>query len=198
VCLGEAAYGGLVDVSFVGNVGTSSCIGTNEYDYFMDNITLVRTTSSDCPAPGDVLNGDFSAGISGWTPESTGTADVVSLYGSSWGHLYGAADSCDSPRLKGLVSIPLTTTLPRPALQFEMVAATSMPMQVSIQGGVVHDFLSLSGTMTMTTYSMCISPENQGQVLVVVFESLHPGTCPGSAVREFWFDNVRVATDSSC
>lgn len=198
VCFGEAAYGGLVDVSFVGAPDSTSCTGTMEYDYFVDNFHLGGTTSSVCPAPGDVLNGDFSAGLSGWTPESTGTADVVSMYGSSMGHLYGAPDTCDSPRLESLVSIPLITTLPSPALMFEMAAASSMPMRASIQGGVVYDYIDVSGGSAMTTHSMCISPENQGQVLTVEFESISPGTCPGSTVREFWFDNVRVATDSSC
>ena len=193
----------------VGWQGTSTDTATGETGFMLpdiqgtsdergieiDQVGVIDVTDGSCPAPGTVLNGDFSAGPIHWTPDSSGTAEVIMLSGDYTGHLFGAAGTCDSPRLDGKISIPLRSTLSNQALRIQFAGSSGMDMRVSLQfGGEWHaDDKTGVGSTTWTTQYVCIPSEFQGQVLGLQFESLHPGSCSGPE-RDFWFDDLVIVS----
>jgi hypothetical protein len=197
VCLGEAAYGGVVSMGWKADF-TGTCISDAVYTFDVDNPSITTAPSGTCPAPGTVLNGDFTSDLAGWTAAGSGHVGIVTVGSNKQVNLYGRAGSCESPRIDGLVSIPLRSSMPNTALRLEMMGNSGTVFRIELKNGAQFQSRSYTATGAWETLIFCFEPTNQGVVLDLSLESAYPsGGCLSTPTRDFYLDDVVVISDST-
>jgi hypothetical protein len=196
-CLGEAAYGGDIDL-FVGGMVPNGCANfARTLD--LDNVVLEPADPVECPAPGTVLNGDMQLGNAGW--DITWTSNGASV---TW---QGAVDIemtmdlpagvCSTARVEGQISVPLTTTVPNAAVTFAGTADGSFNLRV--MNGDVNAYQSFAGTGQEESYAWCMPPELAGGVFTVQVEISNAGSCAAMPARQLVADDFTIVSDAgSC
>ncbi|MEM7437372.1 MAG: hypothetical protein AAF436_19630 [Myxococcota bacterium] len=205
ICLGDAAYGGPVLFQFAASERGSACPiqgGRIEVDRF----SVELAEPGECPLPGEVVNGeadDPGDESIPWIRETQGdaVADYVGEQGLSAVRI-GSPDSAfgDAASMQTVVSVPLPSTLPSPALRIAWRATSDVffQMEIGTFGGIFstdRPLGTLRGTGADEVSTYCLAPWTHGNVIDLAFVML--GNLPGAAV-ELLVDSVQVVTDLRC
>ncbi|MEM7138984.1 MAG: hypothetical protein AAF500_20590 [Myxococcota bacterium] len=205
ICLGDAAYGGPVTFQFAASERGIDCpIGGGRIE--VDRFSVELAEPGECPAPGEVVNGD--ADDPGdetlpWLFETQG--DAVSGYIGAGGL---SAARIGSPNLafgdvasmQTVASVPLPSTLPSPALRMSWRATRDVFFQMEIGSFTAADSTdralgTLLGTGADEVSTYCLPPWTHGNVIDLAFVMI--GVPPGDAV-ELVVDSVQVVSDLRC
>ncbi len=65
VCLGEQAFGGLKTFDLELQAGFGKCPSALNF-ILGENVAIEEVSDAICPMRGEVLNGDFQGGVTGW------------------------------------------------------------------------------------------------------------------------------------
>lgn len=201
VCLGEAAYGGWIDLVFSSAYAPSGCetSPSGVVGLGIDDVAVVFDSS--CPAVGEVPNGDLEAGDgSGWSTFSTGSAVAdTAATGEGVGGSYGArvtlAESCTEARMWVPMSVPLPSTIANPALVFQANLDPGVTARVDVRDTIR---MNLAGTGSFETVSICLPHLVSGGVYDVIFGLASSGTCSLTLGWDFVMDDVQVMNETAC
>ncbi|MEM9195394.1 MAG: hypothetical protein AAGF12_39855 [Myxococcota bacterium] len=206
-CLGEAAYGADVNLQVSAFERSPSCPDGGGIAEF-DRLQIVVAEPGECPTPGEVVNGDAELDGAPWVFAATNAAEAgfvggVGRDGSSGARLLSArADSNDTAAMSTVVSVPLPSTTPSPALRFFWRATSSRVFQVEIGtvdragSGTLRPLGTLRGSDSDESAIYCLPPWTHGNVVDLVFVMTG---LEGDALRsELVVDDVEVISDSRC
>lgn len=193
VCLGEGAYGDAVDFALTAARVPPACRvdPASVPGVWIDDVALEDATPLECPALGEVLNGDFERGELGWS--LAGAATIETGPGPAQASL-GGPDGCPSARIIGKASVPLASSLPGAALEVE---GSGFPRLYVAFGGR-NDLLAMlpTGSGVPEVARICIQPVWAGSVVQVEL-GLGAWSCaPAEAV--YRIDDVRIVADPTC
>ncbi len=194
LCLGEAAYGGIVELALAGEGATSSgtCNPMSTPAYAFDNLAFDSVPPMTCPGPGTVLNGDFGAGATGWTLST----DASIMSGTAT--LVGRAATCGSSFMYGSFSQPLSSSMPHAALVFSQQGTSGWTFNVTVKGGSSIKSEIFTGTGAWTTTTICLDPANEGVVQTLELHNPFPGgLCSSSPYRYVTIDNLTLVSDAA-
>ncbi len=198
-CLGEAAYGGDVEIELSNGSRPYSCPTTDDLN--IDRFEIVPAGPGQCPELGEFNNGDFE-GTNGWefTVAGSSTAGIEDGSGAegSRAGIVRHATRCNNGWMSGSFSVPSASTMPSPALEFWWNATDGYLPRLSFDGN--RDmFAELEGTGVPQTARYCLPPWTQGGVHTVRFELPGvSGACADALPRELVVDNTRIVNDPSC
>lgn len=158
VCLGEADYGGEVEISFMAFDVPSQC----DVDPFhIDNARIEPADPDECPTPQNPIpNGDFSAST-GWVKDSSGGSvsfanDELTINGSV----------CDDVLAVGQAWIPATGTSPPLALELTTNGAIGSHLVVRLNDRAIGSIEGMAGAMTNR---VCIPTWARGAAVTLGF-----------------------------
>jgi hypothetical protein len=211
VCLGEAAYGGPVLVQTGSTEQHPSCFDEPQGDIQVDHVAIVVADPGECPAPGEVLNGDAEedqgsqcdATSTGWRCETTSTAEAGLVEGAGRGGTAGiriAREGSARAAAWTKLSVPSSESLPSPALRFWWKGTSGAPFRFEIgrfegvgQGAFPLDTAIGSGSDENFVY--CLPPWTHGNVVDLIFK-FALGT--STELNELVIDDVEIVSDESC
>jgi hypothetical protein len=192
-CLGEGAFGGNRDLWLAPWLGSSF-----DQQHAIDHLDVVPTTA--CPALGVVTNGTFEDPTNaGWTFDQGSNASYVmaGAVNGSRALVVANATICDLPGAANTtISVPVSATLPSPALRFSTVGTAGTTLFV--QSNNVHlREVALTGAVQVVT--MCLPDWTQGSVVPLTFtlptSTSTGGTCATADSRQAQLDNVSLVSD---
>ncbi len=193
VCLGENDYGGPLTIAFQRAAAASGCT----YDPVqLDDVAIGVAASGQCPLPGQVNNGDFSAGGAGWTadvPSSTYGSAITFTSGPT-GNAVLTGARCGNATLHGWVSLPTATELPNAALSLKYSTTGTGVLQLSLQG----QMLTTLPSGPTTTVHLCVPQWTKGGAARLDISTYLPGGGPCNDTFTATLDDVQVVTDPGC
>ncbi|KPK16965.1 MAG: hypothetical protein AMJ62_03545 [Myxococcales bacterium SG8_38] len=206
VCLGEAAYGGVVTVRLGSREQHFSCFTEPEGDIQVDRLDILLAEPGECPAPGEVLNGTGDEGGGGWQLETTGAAvaelaEGVGRGGTSAVRL--AREGSERAVAWTTLSVPSSESLQSPALRFWWRGTSGLPFKFQIgrydqiggSGTGSHSLDDVFGTGSDVNYLYCLPPWTHGNVVELIFTTLVNGSLDPS---ELVIDDVEIVSDARC
>ena len=200
LCLGERAYQAGTAIGFAG-APPSECSGASApYDrvspFAIDNVAVAAAPS--CPAVGEVINGDFEAGDTGWTKyEGTNSSAAIDTSSGDWAATLGVTNVCANAYITGQLSPPLASTLPNPALELSVNGGLGDELSVRMND---YDALTeLFGTGAEGTTRICLAGWAQGISTNLQFNvSGGSGTCANANVKSFTLDDLGFVSAPEC
>lgn len=199
MCLGEAAYGGTVDLALtaLGGDATGTCEPAHTAGFAYDNLALATAPADLCPAPGTILNGDFEGGDVGWTFTGEGVIED-SGSGNMWARLSVDAGTCGATRMYGTISQPLRATVPNTALRLRAWGLPDWEFNIRLEGASKDDVLFFTGTGSWENLTFCLSQENEGVVHdIEVHVDFPGGTCATQPYRYLYVDDMAIVSSAS-
>ncbi|MCA9580166.1 MAG: hypothetical protein KC416_00140 [Myxococcales bacterium] len=207
LCIGEAGYGGAMEFSFGSTkiISGASCNPLYELDFAIDNAHIGPAKVNTCPAPGEVLNGDFEDGTIGWDAgDSDGLFEVITDGASKVAHLrFDQTDESCYASIRGKVSLRESKNVPFPALQFRWKGTGLTNGQGFLQigvhygpGGGSDNFSATADNGSYKTEKVCLYG-GQGAVVPVEINFSRYQMC-GVATSDLWMDDLTVVNDPSC
>lgn len=203
VCLGERAYGGPIEL-LLGPARRSRLCDEDTGQGFtltFDDVAIQPDEMSECPRPGQVLNGDFEAGVAGWTatPENGVSEIEVGLGqgGGKGGHL-ATSLFCQYPSLEGTASAPLpSAALPSPALRIWSRGSPGAIVDVMLS---THRLTALTGTGEAQVSHACLPRWALGMAhrLAFAFRDRNSQPCTDENKRDFTVDDLAIVSDDRC
>jgi hypothetical protein len=209
VCLGEAAYGGLVRFEVGASERLPDCFSVPSGIIEVDRFDVVPAVSGECPSPGEVHDGDAEGESGFWTfgveqnGEGESAAQIVpgaGKGGSNGARIRKAPDSTKNARMATKISVPLQTTLPSPALRFWHKA--SSPSVYVVELGTITPFRTVRepldtiiGDGAAHTYTYCVPPRYHGGVFDLTFKT---SVANFSGGMELVVDEVELVSDPAC
>jgi hypothetical protein len=203
VCVGDGALGAQTGVSFHSRSMSFDCqfFPEQTYDILVDAVGFAPDAV--CPAIGEVLDADLSAGL--WRPVGTG-AEVSDDHGESGaGARLSLANLCSQSRLLGSVSVPLNRTLARPALTVRYRTSGDADTRVNFGDTRRHPddndlvWANLPQSDTWTTGTICLPEYPKGKVLPLVFELWGGGGGCGTQLDHVvYLDHFDLVSDDRC
>lgn len=226
ICLGESAYGGDVDFGIEPSHQTVKGALDGEYTFRVDRMQIEPAVQGECPAPGEVMNGDFESQM-GWTGSAdtaTSSANIENdgVGGSRAGVLLakgGGMGSCSArPWLRTKVSVPNSDS--GLALQFywktksgldddneEPWVAVDVGLGIGEHANALLFYQwvrpdrpigSLGGQDSNPAIStMCIPPHMKGSVADLTFRMLYGGAhC--DEPRSLTVDDIQIIETAGC
>jgi len=207
ICLGEAGYGGPVKFQVAASGKLADCFSAPEGRIEVDRFAILVAEPGECPAPGEVLNGNAEPGVEGWQflvelggegASSGGVVAGVGNEGSGGARIYKPAGGTNLAAMWTKVSVPRFDTLPSPALSFTVRGVGSQ----RFLGGLGTfpglrvtrrplDMFLADGTASVHTY--CLPPWTFGNVL-----QLYIAMTRSDDEVELVVDDVEVFSDPSC
>ncbi|WP_437996633.1 hypothetical protein WMF26_37375 [Sorangium sp. So ce185] len=203
VCLGERAYGGQIELLLGPSRRSPQCDEEAGQGYILafDDVAIRPDEMSDCPLPGQVLNGDFEAGDAGWTakPEN-GVSEVASGLGQGGGKggRIGTTHFCQYPSLEGTVSAPLPSpALPNPALRIWSQGSPGAVVNVTLS---THQLTALTGTGEAQVSHVCLPRWALGMAhrLAFAYRNRSSQPCTDENQRDFAVDDLAFVSDDRC
>ncbi|WP_437479492.1 hypothetical protein WME75_33690 [Sorangium sp. So ce1014] len=203
VCLGERAYGGPVELLFGPSRRSPLCdeAAGQGYTLAFDDVAIRPDEMSECPLPGQVLNGDFEGGAAGWTatPEN-GVSGIVSGLGQGGGKGGQLATTlfCQYPSLEGAVSAPLpSAALPNPALRIWSQGSPGAVLNVTLS---THQLTALTGTGEAQVAHVCLPRWALGMAhrLAFTYRNRNSQPCTAENKRDFTVDDLAFVSDDRC
>lgn len=186
-CLGAGEVGSSVEFA-LSTLAPESCGGGFAGSVLFDQMRIETASPFTCPAPGQVLNGDFDFGDLGWTTNWTGGA-LVEAAGDSMEAVLPQLNGCTPARIEGQVSIPLADAFPNAALQVVASGSGTVRLEAFGTTPLTNAFALGSG---WTSGRLCLPPSLAGTVIRVGVAQ--EGSCP-SPVR---IASVRLVSDPAC
>ena len=209
VCLGEAGYGGPVKFQVAASEPLPSCFTAPRGSIDVDRFEILVAEPGECPAPGDVLNGDANPDEGGWEFDvetyrvgvaEAGLRDGVGESGSSGAWIYKPAGVENVAAMHTQLSVPLASSLPSPALRFWWKGNPAWWYYVDLGTypgtqieGRTLDSLFGDGAPRVVTY--CLPPWTHGNVVDLSF-AMQSGLFEDEA--ELVVDNVEIFSDPRC
>ncbi|MFB6263495.1 MAG: calcium-binding EGF-like domain-containing protein [Bradymonadaceae bacterium] len=199
VCLGAGSYGGskkLTVRSSSERLSPRVC-GQTKPRLAFDNVRVVPASSSNCPAPGAIPNGDFSSGDKHWNIDKGANwsqASVVASAGKS--RSKGAllqVSRCGNAEFSRPLSIPAATGSKAPALVFD--AAINSNSHPSVSLGVLEK--ELEGNGQFRRHRICLPDWVRGTSKQLKFTLAEGGVC-GNDNFLARFDNVSISQMQGC
>ncbi len=195
LCVGEAGYGDAIAFALQSRSAPASCDGTGATPgVYFDDVALEEALPLECPAVGEVKNGDFEQRLFGWQIEESGRGLVLlELKPDGNSVLFQALDDCSEATATGLVSVPLPTTLPGAALQLR--AAGMSEIDVRFNGASTGS--NFTGTGSREVLTACIPDELAGNAVAVQIglPARRSTNCTSSLPREWVVEEVRLVAD---
>jgi len=205
VCLGESVYGGDTEVRLAPTNPQRALTG---FQLEVDSIQIEPAAQDECPAVGEVVDGDFEAGV--WVARGGGDVRAdIGLGGSNAGHLQSA--NCGQlASLSTTVSIPAKSS--GQALRFAWQASAGASAEIGLglpefseygYAANVRDvspFASVSGPQpTLQVSEACIPPHMFGAVANLTF-SMHKESFANdcATTRTVVVDEVSIVDAPSC
>jgi hypothetical protein len=213
VCLGEAGYGGDVKFQVAISERSPECFGGEPGMIEVDRFEILVADPGECPAPGEVANGDASPGEGDWfhdkqfflgggTPESS-LVEGVGKEGTGGARIYKPAGVTNRAAIGTIVSVPTHETMPSPALRFWWRGTAGHAAQVEI-GTYDNISVSVNGLDTLIadgnehTYTYCLPPWTHGNVVELAFVQIRVNDAYDDQDSEFVIDAVEVFSDAKC
>ncbi len=191
ICLGEAGYGGDVELTLTAVPTATLTCSTRTMT--VDRIRIVPATAGECPA-GVVRNGDFEAD-GGWANTVgpyDGTVQIVAGIGTEGSRgLEIEESSCPySPRAVSSMLVPFTDT---PAVSFAWRSDAGANVLVGLDALTLHVGTG-TGLGAFVTSTLCIPPWKQGLGSPIAFRVDHPNACGAEAN----LDDVAIVSAPAC
>ncbi len=200
LCLGERAYQIGTAIGFSGAASNECSYSSAPYDgvspFAIDNVAIAAAPS--CPAIGEVINGDFEAGDTGWTKYSnTNSSATIDTSSGDWAATLGVTNVCASSYLTGQLSPPLASTLPNPALELSVNGSVGYELGVSMNQ--FSALTELKGTGAEETTRICLAGWAQGISTDLRFYLTGgSGTCATANVQNFTLDDLSFVSAPEC
>jgi len=209
-CLGEAGYEGPVKFQVTAGERKPNCFTAPSGMIEVDSFEIVVADPGECPAPGELLNGEANVDEGGWefdidwAGSGATTASLepgVGESGSSGARIYKPAGGSKFAGIFTQLSVPLPNQeLPSPALRFWWKGSKEWWYSVELGSypgvGILDhrlDTLFSDGTKQTATY--CLPPWTHGNVSDLSF-ILQGGDFADEA--ELVVDNVEIIDDPRC
>ncbi|WP_438015198.1 hypothetical protein WMF18_30530 [Sorangium sp. So ce315] len=203
VCLGARAYGGPIELLLGPSRRSPHCDEATGQGYTLafDDVAIQRDATNECPAPGQVMNGDFEGGAAGWkaTPEN-GVSEVkrgLGQRGGRGGHI-ATTSFCQYPTLEGTVSAPLpSAALPNPALRIWSQGSPGAVVNVLLS---THQLTALSGKGEGQVSHLCLPRWAHGMAHRLAFAYRNRGSqpCTDENKRDFAVDDIAFVSEERC
>lgn len=210
ICLGEAGYGGPVKFQVAASGKLPDCFSAPTGRIEVDRFAIAVAQPGECPAPGEVLNGNAEPGVDGWdfrvesTGEGASSGGVVAGVGndgSGGARIYKPAGGTNLAAMWTKVSVPRFDTLPSPAVRFtvrgvgpgRVLAGLGTFPGLRIVRRPLDSFV-VDGAPSVYTY--CLPPRAFGNVLQLYF-AMRGGPSFAEEV-ELVVDDVEVFSEPSC
>ncbi|WP_437808862.1 hypothetical protein [Sorangium sp. So ce1078] len=203
VCLGERAYGGPIELLLGPSRRSPLCDEATGQGYTLtfDDVAIRPDEMSECPLPGQVLNGDFEGGDAGWTATSeNGVSEIRSGLGQGGGkggHI-GTTLFCQYPALEGTVSAPLpSAALPYPALRIWSQGSPGAVVNVTLS---THQLTALTGSGEAQVSHVCLPRWALGMAhrLAFAYRNRSSQACTDENKRDFAVDDIAFVSDVRC
>jgi hypothetical protein len=133
----------------------------------------------------------------GWEDTSpSGSTSIATAGGNRALRMSGAAATCQTPRAVGIVSPPLSSTLPNPALRFRLRGSNPGGLSVTLRGAERQrqNFVIQSDWRLVT---MCIAEANEGQAFELELELTSPNLCATNPAREVFVGSFSFESDEA-
>lgn len=210
-CLGEAAYGGLVDLQIAPSEKSGTCASSPQdvtEIIEVDRIDIVPATPEDaCPAPGEVFNSDAEADLGGWAFEQVGAATAGfdatrGRDGDSGARLYSDRSAFgDDAVMTTRVSVPQPGDA-GPALGFWWRGSADALFQTEIgtfisRGTSDRSLGTLAGSGGWERGFYCLPPWTHGSVVDLSFQ-LGDRMRPEGEPTELVVDDLEIVLDERC
>ncbi|XXX74238.1 hypothetical protein WMF30_42000 [Sorangium sp. So ce134] len=203
VCLGERAYGGPIELLLGPSRRSPQCDeeAGQGYTLAFDDVAIRPDGTSECPLPGQALNGDFEAGGAGWTATpDNGVSEVRSGLGQGGGKggYIGTTHFCQYPSLEGTVSAPLpSAALPNPALRIWSQGSPGAVVDVTLS---THQLTALTGTGEPQVSHVCLPRWALGMAhrLAFAYRNRNSQACTDENKRDFAVDELAFVSDDRC
>lgn len=197
LCLGEAAYGGNIEMRLSNWRDPFGCPDTNA-SLDVGRIQIVPAADGQCPAPATVLNGDFE-GEGGWEAASAdgasaGIEEGVGSNGSRAGRLT-TPSPCKNASLLGKLSVPSPASMPSPAIRFSWSATVDTRVRLWVDD--TH-WDGLQGTGETEEAFYCLPPWTAGSVHSIRAWMDPTGTCAVPHDWDFVMDDFEVVNEPAC
>lgn len=199
-CLGEAAYGGEVEIELSNDPNGFRISCPTEADLQIDHFQIVVAEPGRCPAPGEVLNGDFED-EGGWKLTAGGESATASIeegvgVDGSRAAVLAAIGLCEGARMRGTLSVPAASSMPSPAIELWWKGTNGRDFSFSIDD---RPWTRLEGNGFARTARYCVPPWMQGGVHWIEAElTLLSGGCAESVPRELVLDDIRIVNEPAC
>ena len=210
ICFGEAGYGGPVKFQVGASGKLADCFSAPEGRIEVDRFEILVAAPGECPAPGEVLNGNAELGVDGWQflvelagdgASSGGVVAGVGNDGSGGARIYKPAGGTNFAAMWTEVSVPRFNTLPSPALRFTVRGAGSWRYRAGLGtfpglriARRPMDSFFAGGDSSVFAY--CLPPRAFGNVLQLYFAMEEGPSFADQA--ELIVDDVEVVSDPSC
>jgi hypothetical protein len=209
-CLGAGLFAGGDATLFLGagpNPALCPAHGGEELSLVLAHVSIDVDATDLCPIPGRVRNGDFEAGATGWTFAQRGGAATIEAGagegGSFAAHLH-TEHLCETPTIRGTVSLPTPKMVPHPALRFWMRGTSNAFASVRIGApppAVSTGVTTLVGTNEAIRTSLCLPRWAQGTVQpleLALVDAQYTQRCATDSVRDFAFDDFELVSEPAC
>lgn len=190
VCLGEASYAGITTFEF--RADKNKCTALR--DMQVDNAYILPANDLECPATGRVLNGGFDSGLAGWKA-AAGPGEVVLDQGNNVLHLEMQANCAGFDAVLGLVSVPLLTTVPHPAIQFRYRGTGDRALRMLMPDQTT--WTEFQSSAVYKTARMCVPASFEGTVPWLSIRPNSTGSCT-TTQTDYWLDDLVVVNDPTC
>lgn len=209
VCLGASAFGGPVDLSLAAGSPPGCSPDSGSPTLVFDRVAIRPDDSGQCPAVGQVTNGDFERGASGWTfsggvTESNAVVEDGVGRGATRG-LWVHAPCGGSKAASSSVSLPSAALVHNPALHvwLDGTPGASVTVRLGEQGPRFEAILRGEGRAVERT--ICIPRWAQGTVQPITLwvqasglveaDGSNPACTQAADVA---FDDLTVVSDPAC
>lgn len=211
-CVGEAAYGGLVDFQIAPSEKTSVCRDspqTAQDIIEVDRVEIVLARPEDkCPRPGEVFNGDAEREAGGWRFDAAGEAtadfdDEGGRAGGSGARLHSERSLfADDAAMTTRVSVPLPRDDMKPALRFWWKGSSGALFQTELGtftalGESDRSLGTLRGSGAGESALYCLPPWTYGNVVDLSFQ-LGDLKRPEGESTALVVDELEVVHDARC
>jgi hypothetical protein len=205
LCLGTRLFGGEGALFLGGGTQPLGCdepgadLGGGEL--VVSGVSIGPDLTRACPPVGEVANGDFEAGATGWSlVTADGTAEIAESAGAAASRAGRIATErlCAQPRLRGRMSIPLARDVPNPALHVWARGSAQSVVSMLVGPGPGQE-TQLVGDGNAFEVNVCLPRWAQGTVQPISFRFVGTdGVCAQPAPREFLFDDLAFVSEPGC
>lgn len=203
ICLGAAAYGGptAFRIGMLPGGGLSCAPGAQSATTLkVDQVEVRVADPGECPAPGNVLDGDFE-GATGWAFSSLqgGTGALVAGAGEvgTQGAQLAGTNRCSEETMTGNASFPARGALAHPAVDVYWQGSSGERLVFQIGG---KNVATLDADDNARHARICVPAWALGNVQTVGFfmQRHSDNACTTAYSQTFTIDNVTFVDDPAC
>lgn len=167
--------------------------------FAIDSIRIRTALPGECPTPGALPNGDFSANTD-WTFDLSANGQAGSSGISMGAYVASLSKVCQDAQATQTVTFPAGVDLPNPALRFAVTSSLNETLQIQVG----EDFRPITlaqviGTGVLETATVCIPPWLQGTTSILRLRADNAsGTCAVDHVQLHRVDDMAFVSEPDC